>query len=66
MIDADIKDTLLISGAQDAIVAEYLNVLGGEGSELVTNSNGVWQFDLDASGSIDLVVNDAIHRISFI
>ena len=71
-VSGDTADTLLVSGVAEShkeLLTAFSDVQQGAVNDYVKHiegSNGqagTWQFDLDRSGSMDLVVSDAIHRI---
>jgi len=71
-VTGDMADTLVVAGLADIheeLQRDFFDAQQGELNNYVQHiqgSNGQagsWQFDLDRSGSMDLVVSDAIHRI---
>jgi hypothetical protein len=40
-----------------------LNVVNDETGTYKLHKDGYWQYDLDGSGSFDLLISDQIHRI---
>ena len=65
----DVADTVVLAGIHSDVFNAYANVLSGYESEYVKHVQGVngqagsWQFDLDGSGTMDLLVSDTIHRM---
>jgi hypothetical protein len=65
----DVSDTVVLTGLQSEVFMGYLDELSGTPSDYVKHVAGVngqagsWQFDLDGSGTMDLLVSDAIHRM---
>lgn len=67
-VQGDVSDTLVISGADNlsAFFGEAPQSISSPHVQRVPAANGqsgAWQFDLDGSGSMDLLVSDTIHRI---
>jgi hypothetical protein len=68
-VQGDVSDTVVLTGLHSELFNGYLDVLSGASSDYVKHVLGVngqagsWQFDLDGSGTMDLVVSDAIHRM---
>jgi hypothetical protein len=69
-VEGDGVDTLVVAGVSDGLLLdEFAKALQGDPTDHIKHipsSNGqagTWQFDLDRSGSMDLNVSDAIHRI---
>jgi hypothetical protein len=64
----DVSDTLVVDGAEQ-VSAYFSEAQLGIDNEYVqhipgTNGqSGFWQFDLDGSGTMDLMVSDTVHRI---
>ena len=55
-INGDVKDTVILQDMD-------INVVNDETGTYKLHEGGYWKYDLDGSGSFDLLVSDQIHRI---